>query len=40
MTSDSNVSRQECETCGGPLQADKTGSGYVCVYCGNHYQRQ
>lgn len=40
MASSFSYKQRECETCGGPLQFDKTNNEYICTYCGNHYERQ
>lgn len=31
--------QRECETCGGKLEFDKDSNAYVCIYCGNRYER-
>lgn len=32
--------QRECATCGGDLHYDETAKEYVCIYCGNHYERE
>lgn len=31
--------QRRCDTCGGTLELDKADDVYVCVYCGNRYER-
>lgn len=32
--------QRECDTCGGTLEFDKEAEEYVCLYCGNRYERE
>lgn len=32
--------QRECATCGGTLRYDRSAKVYVCIYCGNRYERE